>query len=281
MELANEVVYELLKGYSYNSSEVYLSEERQSNAIDVFVYASGKTGSTSVFEGFKQIKKNVMHLHGSRYFAASILKMELDKEFKVLGYINYLTKYNKKILIVDVVREPIGRKISAFFQHLYRLSFIKNKFDSKTDINRYYLNNISKLVELFNEYYLIQKENYYSFDEFTDDELYVRSLPFNHLKKRIYLTHNDKRYLVIRFEDIKLWDNIFQDIGFSGFILPHENRAEEKSISELYKKFKENYFLSKEMLDKIYYEDHKEVLQQFYTEEELSKLYDKWLAYVR
>ena len=270
--------FELLDRINYFSPEVSFNEKSKFSILEVFIYASGKTASTSLFESFKSMKKNCIHMHSSEYYLNNILKLPLYDNFHMMDYINYLAiNRTPRILVIDIFREPIARKISAFFQHFDRFNYLDKGFKSFDDMKNYYMNNIDELITIFNDDFLIVRENYYAFDEYKRDDVDIRKLSFSHKKKRIHFKHNNKKYLIIRFDDIKKWNEIFQEIGYEDFNLISANTTESKDIAELNKKFKDNYFIPKIHLDTIYLNKHNEVLKQFYTKDEFNDKYNYWL----
>lgn len=277
----DEIIFSLLNRVIYNSSEIYFNTEKNRNLLEIFIYASGKTASTSLFESFKALNKNSIHMHGTQYYLKYILKADLYEQFSMFDYINYLSKRKNNILVVDIVREPISRKISSFFQHLDRLPYVMQNFNSVENMQEYYLKNIDQLVDIFNTQFLLKKENYYGFDEYVADGVFIRKRKFSHIKKRMHFKHNNKKYLIIRFDDIPLWNEIFRDIGYTDFELTNVNKAESKNIATLYKAFKQNFMLTKQALDILYLKQHKKVLDIFYTPKEIASHYNKWLTHVK
>ncbi len=66
-------------------------------------------------------------------------------------------------------------------------------------------------------------------------------------------------------------------LNIKNFRLFNGNISTEKPYRYAYRDYKRNICLPKEMLDGIYYKNER--LRHFYTEQECSELYNKWLRY--
>jgi len=280
----NDSIFKYLDEITYPNRDAM-----QKNFFHVFVYASGKTGSTSLHKSFYEYGLSSMHTHSSKYFEERVIREKLGDHFILMDYINHLAKKAKNtLLIIDIVREPISRKISSFFQSMttyleFPTNLPKNmaKFQGfpLDKLLEHFSDNIGEMIELFNNDYLLKRENYYSFDEYDRDGVSIRSRNFDFSNNRMFFLHNSKRYLILRFEDINMWEGIIQSIGYPNFRLVEENLTEKKKISKLNNQFKEHYKIPKTTLDYIYLNEkmHAEVLAIFYTQEEQENYYNYWL----
>ena len=95
-------------------------QEKLRSFTPVFVYQMGKVASTSVFESLKrQYPGCVFHGH---YFSANHSDLEIRSLFK------YAAQSHYKLKIISLVRDPVSRNISAFFQNFKR--------DTGTDVKQ-------------------------------------------------------------------------------------------------------------------------------------------------
>ncbi len=278
------------------------------NLIEVFVYASGKTASTSLFDSFCNLGFGSIHTHGERYFE-KVNKQGNSLEFSLKDLIMLCSEKQDQVFVIDVFREPISRKMSAFFQHLTRLPFIKERLPDREAASiklpdffqyvtripfiqerlpysikrlaRHFESNIDELINLFNDYYLLQSENYYGFEEYHRLGFKPDNIDFNRIDKVAVQKERNINFIIVRFDDINYWEGIFSNLGFSEFKLMQSNDTNEKALGRLYQGFRENLFLDKEKLDRIYLDSHRKYLELFYTDQELENQYLKWKAVCR
>lgn len=67
----------------------------------VLVYQMGKVGSTSVYDALAESGLDALHIHGLSERMRSLIKTK------------------EEVRVISLVREPVGRRISGFFQNLY------------------------------------------------------------------------------------------------------------------------------------------------------------------
>ncbi len=250
-----------------------------SMSIEVFIYSSGKTASTSLYNSFCNLGVGSIHVHSQNYFE-STNKKDKSLELNLEELIYYCRDIQGKVVLIDVFREPISRKISSFFQRLENLDFIKEyNFSSQAELVDYFTENIKELVEIFNEKYLVWIENYYSFNEYGKFGFDINKSKFNFDKKSLFFSKDNIDFIVVRFDDIKYWEDIFRGYGFSGFRLSSENRTQEKSLGSLHKLFMKNLVLHKHKVDQVYFGVHDKYLNIFYSDKELYKNYEFWLNF--
>ena len=74
---------------------------------------------------------------------------------------------------------------------------------------------------------------------------------FDFSKKYNILNINNIYFIKIRFSDIKKWDNILSTALNRDIIIKDENITNNKNISALYKRFKDEYKIPKKLLDEF------------------------------
>ena len=88
-------------------------QQRLQNEIPVFVYQMGKVGSTSIYRSLKKAYSGAV-FHG-HYFDA------FHSEFSLRQlHAWYIQQPARKIKLISLIREPVTRNISAFFQNFKR-----------------------------------------------------------------------------------------------------------------------------------------------------------------
>lgn len=267
----------------------YISLEDK-NYLDVVCNVSAKSGSTSLHEGFIELNKSSLHIHGTRHLLEGVWKRKNPpfQDFSYFDYLDYLKENNpeQKTLIVDVVREPISRKIAAFFQNLIiskdRIIQISKNIALPMNFNQfieYFLENTSELVAIFNKHYLLKLEQYYSFYEWEKVGVNVLDQQMDDQSKTWFQVKDWRQFLILRFDEIKDWSKTIQDLGFENYSLPQKNNANEKIYGQLYNQFKSEYQIPMTYLNLIYDFSYKDVLNHFYTKEEQDQLKQKFKTY--
>jgi hypothetical protein len=202
-----------------------------------------------------------------------------------MDYLNYINKKRSRdLIIIDIFRDPIERKISAFFQNLEQIHLWEiNKIDGVqrkwNEFLAFYMNDTEKLIKIFNDKYILKKENYYSYDEWRHDGLRIDKHIFDQKKKYTIINHNNKKYFLLRFDQISKWEDIFTRNGFENFKLISSNISGAKNYSDLYNKFRKKFFFgNSKIIDLIFDKHHKNRYETFLTKEEIRQLKAKWYS---
>jgi len=231
---------------------------------NVMIYTFGKVASKSLLETFKQyIKTNDTH-----YFKKGWLK--------------------KKTLVINVTRNLFDRNISALFQcitakkppkkedyiippngkHIREGCFLYTKQRNINELTTFFRNiNINKLLK-------IRAKNWYSyFNEELNINIFSDDFDFKK-KYAIYETPNITT-IILRFEDITEWDNIFGNIFTHNIKIKKHNLTKRKPIYNLYNDFKKKYKYSDEEINIIKSIDF---MKKFYTQTEIDTFIQKYNA---
>ncbi len=229
---------------------------------NVMIYTFGKVASISLLETFKQyIKTN--HTH---YFKKGWLK--------------------KKTLVINVTRNLFDRNISALFQcisakpkkedyiippngkHIREGCLLYTKQRNINELTTFFRNiNINKLLK-------IRYKNWYSyFNEQLNINIFSDDFDFKK-KYAIYETPNITT-IILRFEDIREWDNIFGNIFTNNIKIKKGNLTESKPIYNLYNNFKKKYKYSDEEINLI---KSINFMKKFYTQTEIDTFIQKYNA---
>jgi hypothetical protein len=199
---------------------------------------------------FKTVHNNVVHTHHDNFVR---------------------DKINGKQLIITVIRNLYDRNISAFFQNIdnkghfwYDPHYTESKIDNI--IYNYRKKNIEHTRNVISKWYdnFNKKLNIDIFKKkFDTDEKYT-----------IYNT-NEYTFLVLRYEDIKEWDNIFKKIFVNKLKkIPNSNTTKEKKCGEIFREFKEKYKISDEEIDEI---NKVDVMKHFYIKEDKDNMIAKYI----
>lgn len=227
---------------------------------NVIIYQFGKVGSSTLTETFKQYIETT----NTHYFKKELLK--------------------KKTLVINVTRNLFDRNISALFQCInskprkkdyiipYNGKHIREGcllYTEKRNINElttFFRNiNINKLLK-------IRYKNWYSyFNEQLNVNIFSDDFDFKK-KYAIYETPNITT-IILRFEDIKEWNNIFGNIFTDNINIKTLNLTNNKPIYNLYNDFKKNYKYSNEEINLIKSIDF---MKKFYTQTEIDTFIKKY-----
>lgn len=229
----------------------------------IFVYTAPKVGSTGIVSSFRIFGSNnydVIHIHD-------------DKMLEILGNIttigvNDIIEYNaslgKNIYVIDVYRNPIERKISAFFEKIGTHHF--NNRDE--NVNRY---NINRVINRFNNIfpYLANGDHY--MDKYGIEELLPNTFPTE--QKYLIIEKNNVKYLKLRLKDSDEWEYILSSIFGHKICTVKDYQSENKVIKDLYRNFNEMYRIPENYLNEIM---ENKYLNYYYSENERLEYFNKW-----
>lgn len=253
------------------------------NYIDIFCNTSPKSASTSLNNAFGRAGYSTIHVHSTSYLINDILKKNNNLpyfSFNIIDFIEF--KKNNVPLIIDVYREPLGRKISSFFHllniYLYKNvgKIIGNEFKNINEFINYFINDVDKLINIFNNHFLFELENRNSFFEWRNDLFEINDFKFDKNKNHMLIFNKNKKYLLLRFSDINNWESIFKELGYD-IEIKTDNTGNEKQLKNLYDKFKKNYYISDDLLNSLLYVEN-DTFDFFYTEQEKQKLIKKYYS---
>ncbi|WP_028784006.1 putative capsular polysaccharide synthesis family protein [Thalassobacillus devorans] len=253
----------------------------------IYIYQMGKVGSSSLEKSIdnsihihsfypfweQEMFKSKNNLRGKNRLNSALNKFLRPVEMKLTR------KEFKKNLknegttkIITLVRDPISRNISLFFQFapifLYDIYFEKGKRLDKESV----------LKELNYQFY--EKLNQESSINWFDNEFQrtigidVYDYRFNKERGASVITKGNIEILLLKLETIKENEKMIGEfLGLKNFQLISSNVANEKWYSDLYNNFKENFKPTTKFIDSLY--DSK-YMRHFYTTEEIERLRSKW-----
>ena len=188
--------------------------------VPVFVYQMGKVASTSIY---KSIRKNyngvVLHAHSFR---------KDNKKADIRQFYEYCLRQDSYVKIISLIREPIARNISAFFENFTR------------DTNSKFTNHSFSLKELFLKNYnhnipLIWFDNNIK-KKFSID---VFNYPFPDCGFQI-IKENNVELLIMKHDIINsVKESIIKEfLLIDKFTIVNKNVGSKKKYAKTYKEFK-------------------------------------------
>lgn len=206
--------------------------EKKNDCKNVFVYCSGKCGSSTLLNTFTNNKFDTIHLHDNSYY-----KYAYKSKNSIFELIDKSCKKFDKIYIIDSYRTPIERKISSFFQNI------------KTHIKNYESMSIDELVTFFNKNLLNEIEEYHSINEVLSYYKIPLFSNFNFESRYNIAVQDNKVFIKILFRDINNWGGILSKIFEKQIEIHSENLTNHKKINNLYSEFKKKYRVPKSYID--------------------------------
>ncbi len=240
----------------------------------VVVYTMGKVGSTSIYHSLnKQLKGNVIFTHrmvkeNIKKYNSIFLRKNQKPHRTRLGEILFHQIPHKKLKIITLVREPIGRNLSDFFQDL------PVYFSDYKNINNY--SNAIILKHFMAEYQHDIPLLWFD-DEFKETTgINVFQHKFNTRGKYQIIKKKNIEVLVIRadLEDVKKEKVIGEFLTIPDFRIERKNTAKAKYYAQKYSDFIAHVKLEKDYIDRLM---TSAFCLHFFSEEEINKLKNNYL----
>jgi len=248
----------------------------------VFIYQMGKVASRTIQESVEAVGYKTWPLHNAgRHINKQLFgnyKNPSNFSFKekiknVFSIINKqaairILKAKENLKIITIIREPISRNESFFFQDLHIPLCQMNK---RNWTWVYQKDNIDALTE---EYFTSLNKDHGI--NWFDNEIKkylgidVYKYPFSQSDGYSIIKQKNMELLILKLERLNEYDSsIFNDfLGVDNFTLINQNIGQDKWYSGLYKEFKSKVTYSKEYVDSMY---NSEYMRHFYSEEEIAK----------
>lgn len=254
----------------------------------VLVFHPAKVGSSSVYYSLKKCGICSLQLNDLYY------NINCTDNFEIKKHIFEHYKANHNIKIISLVREPIARDLSYYFQ----ATITDPEYHVRGRVSNDLVEECKKtLVDYTTDRELIQSKRAYStydwmdyialhgrygveFDWF-DFELKklfgidVYAVPFDKQKGYTIISKDNVSVLVVKMEMLNQIEHVIREfVGVDNFKLINDNLGSEKNYSYMYKELKEKITLSKEYVD-FYYNDN-EYFNWFYSSDERDIFMKKW-----
>ncbi|HEY4246158.1 MAG TPA: putative capsular polysaccharide synthesis family protein [Lacunisphaera sp.] len=250
----------------------------------VFIYQMGKVGSTAIEESLRAAGVPVQHLHSIggdltdqfrlRKSGRSLTARGRRKIEGVLQGI-LLRIPNRRLKVITLVRDPLGRNISAFFQVLRKILWDNPQFDSRSDEGDCHL-----LIDAFNRQMQHELPGFW-FDREIRHRLGIDVFqhPFDRERGFMLISRGHIDLMIIRAEDLDQCESAIGDfVGRPGLRLFKANCGVKKWYAPLYKNFLEHFSPDIALLDQLY---DSRYVRHFYTPEEIAEFRNSWLAPAR
>lgn len=232
----------------------------------IVVYTMGKVGSFTVYQSLLQSyenPENIFHLH---YLNGTINpNNEKNKLLREL----YDSKLVKKWKVITLVRDPIARNISAFFENLEL--FLPNFYNE-------YKGDTSDFLKLNDTF--LKKYPHWIPNKYFDSEINIM-LDIDVFSKSFDTSIGHQLYsnslvdlLVIRLENLSESEKVIGDfLNKKDFKFKNFNIGSKKKYSDIYKMFKEKFIAPDDLIDEMY---HQKFGEHFYSQEEIKKFIKKY-----
>ena len=271
-----------------------INKLKSRNHETVIVYQMGKVGSSTVCKSLKKLKDinaNVYHIHVLTEVSIKELENVYKDNFHKTSFFpehilesqylrKQLNKGRKGWKVVTLVREPVSRNISLFFQVLdsglgYQYKE-KLKYMEIADI-------VKELQKLFfEENSGFEKYNGHEaplhwFDTEIEPTLNIDvfSREFPHSQGYELYQSDSANLLLIRLENLnECASEAFKKfLGIKEFTLAQSNISKNKSYSQIYQRFLDTLVLPEHYIDKLYSSKY---MNHFYSKEEIATFRARW-----
>jgi len=247
----------------------------------IIILTPGKVGSSSVYYTLKKECENqVFHIHNlSKEGIEKSVRDHIhsNRKSKPLHLIvskilrKKLTTYKGELLIISIIREPISREISSFFQNTdqYKDILENKKLEIDTEIAQKILHKKfeSDICKELKDWFDLEIKSNFGIDVFAKQ--------FDYDKKYTISKNNNNHLLLLKMEDL---DAVFP-VAIKDFLsldaplkLQKANVSEKKHYAKTYKNIKKSIKLSQKEINQII---NSTFFQHFYLQDK-SKVINKW-----
>lgn len=234
----------------------------------LFLYQMGKVGS-STHRNTLQERYHVYHLH--------TLKDFLSKYESIHERMSNLEQ--RELDLITIAREPVGRKISTFFQNLVDTHY-SFSFESESEAAAA---GVDELLKRFHAWEEGIEEATSWYDRHFEPATGVCLYDYDFDKDRGWAIHKSGRWrmLVLRFTDIKINHvealNYFVTTRFGDRAridaLRASNISSKKWYSERMEEFRKRLYFSTSELDLAY---DSRYMRYFHTDQEIARMRSLW-----
>jgi hypothetical protein len=266
----------------------------------LLIYQMGKVGSTSVEESLRALDLGIpiFHIHFLTDDLMDFYEEKRRKFFRTrqqnelsrIWMYRYLSKTlrrgtdHRKWKVITLVRDPITRNISSFFETLrvesgqtdglYKISAdIRSPYSFDITVS---IDNISELIRLFIEKFDHETPLIF-FDRQIKSMLGIDVFAYEFPKSKGYMIYRGRQVelLLIRLENLnECAETAFKEfLSIKGFVLKHANVGREKIYAPLYRKFKSIINLPDTYINDMY---ASKFMRHFYSRGEIEEFKAKW-----
>lgn len=252
---------------------------------EILIYSPGKTGTASLSQSVadylspkadkrEPVENLLLHSHNNQTVLDNIKSIDPDidhnylkSRFIIRDLVEYKRLKDEPLIIVSSFREPLACTISGVFENIHQQAFLK-KTMAIDDFNH---EKCTALVSHFVQYF------HHPIEEIIPD--FFDQKRFDKDGKYLLVTREKLKILMVCLEHSDKWQEIFQTVlGFKGMEISVINRTIDKTIGQMYTKFKSNLLLPDVFIKKIYHGDPwARYLKWFYTNDEIDRFYKQAL----
>jgi len=230
--------------FEFGMIEKRMYKMEQLETVNFFVYSGRKSGSSTLNYSCLNLDKVVsIQIHNNEDFLYKHGQCKFNSIFELVE--NNMKKH-KKIYVIDSYRTPIEKKISSFFQDIDH--YVPNYRDCE----------INYLISYFNKKYIYAKncthiytEDYEPLDEMMEHFKLPALKTFDCHNKFSLVQYKNLTFIKVRFHEIKIWGELLTKILGRKVVILNQNVSETKDYNDVYEKFKEQYKIPKEFLEKL------------------------------
>ncbi len=219
----------------------------------------GKVGSKSIHSSLKKIDipNNLFHTHTINYLSS-------NPNIKLLY--NYLVVERKPAKFITLVRDPIARNISSFFE-------MKHIFLPQKDINKITPDDLTNIF--FDKFHHTYPLLWFEIELRQITGINIFKSPFSFDKNYQIIKEDSFEILILKAEsdDIVKQSAISEFLNLNNFSLSRSNITGQKNYSDQYKKFQNQIHFSQKYIDEMYNSNY---TKHFYSEKEIFQFINKW-----
>jgi hypothetical protein len=283
IENLNKILFEIK---NYAKIKIKLSKNEC-----ILIHQMGKVGSSTITQSLEKSDCDIPIFHTHilnpvrlqskiHIYLSKKLAKGGSKSTWIIGHLAtskilspIIQKKSEKITwkIITLVREPVGRNISAFFQNIdsYFDDFIEryNKGTlSNQEISEKFFNDFPHNIPL--EWIDLEIKDVFGID------LYKYEFPIDK-GYSIQGSENGSNCMVVRVEDLnRCYKDAFRDfLRIQNFVLVKENIGETKEYSDIYKSFLKEIIFPDWYLEKMYSSKYS---KHFYSDIEIEEFCKRW-----
>jgi len=272
------------------------ADRRYNKEPPLLVHQMGKVGSSSVTRSLKMAKID-RHVYHTHFLAPELVDKYEKKRREYLGTdregaLKHIWQYQhlrkqikrglsgKKWKIITLVRDPIARNLSDFFEHIEVLPSESDQQWKLRSIEYDYeitiKNNLEELIEIFFKKYKHDIAMKYFDREFKgifNIDLFSSDFPTSK-GYRIYKTR-EVDVLLMRLENLNscFTEAIKEFLNIDNVTLITQRVGGQKEYADLYQMFKDTICFPESYIDKMY---SSKFARHFYSEAEIEQFRAKW-----
>lgn len=233
----------------------------------ILIWQPGKVGSSTIAKSLGQRNIRFVHIHDLRQ----------DNYESTIDYNNRLSLLRnlEKVQIISLVRDPIARSISHYFEHWHLDGY--SLFDASFDESN--LNMYQRIIA-FTEREAKTGQYGFMFDWFNQEikeilDIDIYQHDFDKNKGYQFIYQDNIELLLIKTEKLNDCQEVIgKFVGADNFKLVNKNVGNQKPYKFVYEAIKKSFRIPEHIIN-FYYKGNK-AMDHFYTSEEKENFIKKW-----